>query len=391
MGFFDFLRKKKEEIKETEKEISLVELESQIKDKLNEYSGSSKDIKKSIKESVSLLISELKTGNESVKNIDLKERKENERLKLIVRENLYFYVNYVDKLIKDLEKIREDLETEEYIMQINSVFDNFKKNSNKSFEKSTILVGKELEKMQETIRNFFQKLNGVISENRDIFEKTRILNRTEAIRADLIENRKICLELKKGIERLESENKKLSVDKIEFEKEFDKFKTSEEYSQFLEETKKREKEKEDLEKEIFKLKERINLKGLLKYFHSDSKKSKIILGYIENFIAGLGKDADMTLAKMVNEVFKSDIKKELEQIKEANEKLREENWEKKAGRKIEVFESEIRKTEFDISRIKEEAESERKKLIKFEERENYLLDEISKKASEILGKVKVKF
>ena len=124
MSFLDFFKKRKKE-KKLEK-IQLKDLETWILNKKEDVKNKKNVVSNLIKEKIIQLIQELGEEIETLEKIDLRERKVEEKTKLIVRENLNNYIKYLRELqtnLKNLENERFDY----LIEKINSIFFNFNK------------------------------------------------------------------------------------------------------------------------------------------------------------------------------------------------------------------------------------------------------------------------
>ena len=167
MGIFDFLKSKKEEPKKVK--LRFNKLEGWLYEKIKMNKEKEHRILISINSIISETILTLNEQRFMLDKIDLKDRKEEERLKRIVVENISFYSSHLDKLIFNLKNLKKE-SLEEMLEHLNKIFLDFKQKSNTSFEKSTILVGKELGDIKETITKFSNELNDVLTEDKETLE-----------------------------------------------------------------------------------------------------------------------------------------------------------------------------------------------------------------------------
>lgn len=280
MGFWDFFRKNKDKEEIKVERISIAELKPWLLAKKRRIEKQEEDFLKLARRRIYQLIQELEQELAILKKINVDEKKAEEKLKLIVKENLNNYIDYLERLVSRLREINKE---KEIIEKINSIFSDFKKRSSISFEKATFLIGKELENVKESIGNFFRDLENILKENKDLIDKSKIVYSAEKRIEKLNEIEKI----KSGTEKLINEyNNKINSlkDGIKTkEEEIENIKKSE---RFLAESKKKEeleKKKEELEKEIYKLREIIDFKSLANFFHSFQKEMEVIKMYKENF------------------------------------------------------------------------------------------------------------
>jgi hypothetical protein len=311
MGIFDFLRKKIEELKSEKQEI--IEKEPEIKlelisEKLEEWLVNKKEDNRRkednvIKEIMALvyeLIDELKEENKELGTVDLKNRKEEQRIKNIVLENLANYSSYVNKLVENLEGLEKE-NLQKLVNDINKIFLEFKQKSNPSFEKATFLVGRQLEIVKESIRSFFDKVKYIEEQNKNIFQNSSIISligkkieerkRFDYSKMEIIKEEK---EIEKRILRKETEEKIL-------EENIKKIKNSEEYTEWEKRRQESGLKKREIEKEIFEVKNMINWKNLSKIFHTNEKKMALVKDYECHFSQILEKDEEEKIIELLKE------------------------------------------------------------------------------------------
>ena len=279
MGFFDFFKKKKEQIIEIEK-ISQNEFQDWILNKKIKIEKQEQEFSILMKERISQFTSELEEKISVLHEVNIDEKKDVEKIKLIVKENLRNYIDYLEKLMIKLKEIDDE---KNIIEKINSIFTDFQKKSALSYEKATILVGKEMKDIKESIRKFFEDLEIIIKNNKDIIDESKMIRLIEIENNKLNEFKKIKSEIINNIE--ESNNKISNLEKnINIkEEEIENIKKSD---KFLEENKKKkdlEIKKQELEKDIENLSRIIDFKALTNFYHSFEKEMSIIKEYRENF------------------------------------------------------------------------------------------------------------
>ena len=149
MGIFDFFKRKKIEL-ELEETINFNEIDTWIEKKKQSITKKQQEPKQQIEQLLSDILKELEEGINVLKNLDLTEKKAPERAKLIVKQNLYNFINYLENLIQELEKLTDE-SFETLISKTNSAFEDFEKKSIMSFQKSTFLIGEELGNIRDII------------------------------------------------------------------------------------------------------------------------------------------------------------------------------------------------------------------------------------------------
>lgn len=321
MGIFDFLKKKKQEKGAIEK-ISFKDIGKEIiskKQKIEEYQKEPKD---QIKESLSELLQGLEQGRIVLKNLDLEEKKAPERAKLIVKENLIKFNDYLGKLSSNLKELNpESLEI--LINKINLTFQEFEKRSLKSFQKSTFLVGKELGDIRDNIKRFYRIFNKIIKENEQILRQEKEiliieekLQRFNEIDKNILINEEGIMEIEKTI--------KISEEKIQdLKKEIEEKKKGLEYVNRIKTIQEIEELKIRLVIKLQELKDLIDFKTLTKTYHSIEGKMRLIKEYKENFKETFEKEGFDKLQELVNikEINQDSINKKIKEIREIKDRI----------------------------------------------------------------------
>ena len=279
MGFLDFFKKNKKQIVEVKK-ISQREFQDWLLNKKSTIEKEEQKFLASVRKQISELISELKERISVINKIDMSEIKAEDRIKLIVKENLSNYLNYLDKLILRLGELDNE---KNIIDKINFIFHDFQRKSLMSYEKSTILIGKELAETKESIKKFFRGIGILLKFHQGMINESKIIKLLESQVGEFNEFKKIKSSIIENIG--ECNNKINNLKKIikTNEAEIETLKKSE---RFIEEDKKKqelEKNKQDLDNNIGVLGRMINFKALSNFYHSFEKEMKTIKKYKENF------------------------------------------------------------------------------------------------------------
>jgi len=306
-----------EEKDETIKEIIQIdELPSKLESKINELTA----LKEQLKDEISKRVSDFEVeANEkiiSLENIDISKRKEYDRIKIIVKENLDLYISHLKRTIDNLKDIEKE-ELEEYINKIFSVLNEFNRISSMPFEKATILIGDELSSTRTIVRLFIQDINEIVENNNFIFEKDRLCN---ALSNLLSESKQLAL-LHAEIERKISEiNDTLKNSRIEHEllkRKLSKIKERNDFKIDNQEKLNYRKRLDSLEKDIQFIKRELDLKSLLKKFHHDKIIDQLVRGYTNDFKNALEDDKELKIIDVIN----SNDKKLISQLKEIRNTL----------------------------------------------------------------------
>lgn len=363
--------------------ITLADLDSLIQDELKNLDKRSEDFKSEIKSMISRFSFEITEKIPSLKLINLDKRKEDPRLKGIVMENLFIYISYLEKLIDDLAKI-DEAKTNEYILEVQSVFNRFNKNSKRIFEKATIFIGKELADVRDIIKKFAKEFNEKIESNKEIPEKKKLIEDLKSILNNLEDAKKIQKQI--GEQLLTTENKiaQLENEKQLTEKDYEDYKKSKEYGEFLEEQEKIKQENKIANESAVKLKQEIDLKFLSKHFHEDAKKSRLIKEYSENFINSLKNDNNLEIISILKQANQNIHEEKIREIRKniLEQKIPNEN------KKLREFEDKKGRLEMEIAYEKSKFEHEKDKKQKFEEKQKQILEQIKEKV-EVIWKDRV--
>jgi hypothetical protein len=381
MSFFDFFKRRKQEQVKKE-EISLSELDLFLKKQVDNQERDIDLIRKSIKNNIENLVLELTSKKQSLQEVNLKSRKEDERLKKIVAENINFYINYLERLISDLKNLDKNLTIQEYVSKIQIIFNIFKKNSDKSVEKATILVGKEFEEISEILRIFSRDFNKIIVDNNSIFERIPILERLNNLILEFKNMVKTVNGIEEGIKKLRQDKERILNQKKSIEEEYEKFKKSEKFKRYQETLKEHESEINNLNKRLLNLKGKINLKFLLKHFHNDEKKSILLRDYQERFLETLERDNNLEIIEIIEKGLKVNFSEEIKGLKRDFEKINH-NKEYVEETEKNSFEEKINEKEYKMLEISKQIDEEEKKILRLKEKNKDTVEAIKKELNSI--------
>ena len=385
MGFWDFFRGKDREKEEGRFEkISIEELKSWISNKKKQIEEQRENFLKIIQERISLLIQEFEEEVSVLKNIDVKERKVEEKIKLIVKENLLNYIAYLEKLISELKEIDKEGDITE---KINSLFYNFKKRSSMSFEKATFLIGKELERVIGSINSFFKDLKNTFEENKDLTDQSKIISLIEAEMEKFYRFKKTGLEIEGNINEYSEKIGNLDNNIKIKEEEIEKIRKSE---KFLEESKKKqeiETKKQEIEKDINKLREMLDFKALTNFYHIFEKEMTIIKEYKENFKQAFQKTRGEDILSLLREA-KLLSPEKLNKIQNITEKEREISRIVIEENGTKDLETEIRKMKSEVDTLNSKKLEEEKKYKNLDRSLKETIDSIRKEVSKMNVEIK---
>ncbi|OIO81705.1 hypothetical protein AUJ84_00565 [Candidatus Pacearchaeota archaeon CG1_02_32_132] len=371
MGFLDFFRKRKEKVNEIER-IGYDEIESWNKNKALLIDNEKKVFHESINVRVSELVKKLRDGTRIVEEIDWEKIKAEDRIKLIVRENLDNYMSYLEKLIEDLEGQDEFDEN-----KMREAFLAFEKKAGMSYQKATILIGNELANIQEIIRNFFKEFDKMKKENKKLIDNIIVM---ESLKEKLItvreSDRTIAIVIN-GIENDEKNVERLNKKIEELKKEIILIKESDRYISWKEKKEKLEAHIIKLNMEIRYLRDMIDFKILARIWHENEEEMETINMYKSNFQKGFQKDKSGILKKLIQTLENKDkINKKLEDVFNLEREIRD--YKLEVNPEVEV-EEKIDKMDSDVQILKEKMSKEEKKVDKLATGKEKIIKEIGEK------------
>lgn len=390
MGIFNFFKKRKEntDINFSSEIVQFNELETWLQNKKSELTEKESDLLTQIKDQLNKLTKELEEEIEIIKQINLDNKpKIEERVKLIVKGNIENYTTHLNKLTETLKNLK--LQSTTITDKINSIFSEFEKKSNLSYQKATFLVGEELEKTKKSIFNFFESLKNTLDKNKNLItlSKTRLIINEKLKEINEIEKQKT--ETQKNInllnQKIQDSNNKINT----LKKEIEETKKSQEYIEELKTKQTILNKEQELKKEILQLKTGIDFKSLANIFHTNKKEMNLIKEHKENFYNSFQKSNGNEILELLKDA-KFDTQILSEKIIETNKIQQEiENLEKTFNPKylenIKTKESEITKTKENIENINYENSREKNQYDKF----NKTKQEIIGKIKQELGKISI--
>jgi hypothetical protein len=350
MGIFDFFKKIFSESKKPElirEKTNFSNIEEIIKKKINETNEKEEKVISSIKEKIATFAKELKDKIKIVNEVDVEAKEKNDKIKSAVYEGRKKYVEFLERFIENIETLKET-NLEEIMEDINLAFLRFNENSSKSYERATIRIGKEMGSIKETLKNLSSEIISIFSENKEIVSISKKLS---LIKLKLNEIKDTNEKIEKINEEILGISNKIPEKEIEIKdilENISKIKASSDYLENLEKERLVQLEEKEVEKEIYSLKELIDFKALLNFFHIFEDKMTIVKLYKEDFQKELKNDKGIRLLKLLNES-KLNTEKIEDKINKIQNKIRE----------IEIEKTDIRKDEtqilaLEIEKIKEE-------------------------------------
>ncbi len=388
MGIFDFFKKIFEEEKVGEiksEKVAFSDIKDWIEKKGKENEIKEKEIFSLIDNKINVFIDELKEKINVLKGIDVESKKAEDKFKSITNEGRKKYLEAIEIFIGNLEKLEKD-NLEKFIENINKIFLNFNKSSHMSYERATILIGKEMENIKESIKNFSKDMIKIFDENRNIVDFSVMLslvkiklNKIDEIEYELKKINNTNINLIEKINKKEEENKRI-IEEIE------KIKKSHEYLENLEKENNIKILEEGLEKDILGLKQIVDFKDLSTFFHIFKEEMKIVKAHKEDFQTNFKKDYGESILNLLNEskLNNETISKKIKQIKSKKEEIEKNKREIKKDETQKLY-PETTRIILEIGNLNNEKERGEKR----KEKLNISKDVIIKEIREEMGKVEM--
>ncbi|MFA5174537.1 MAG: hypothetical protein WC438_05130 [Candidatus Pacearchaeota archaeon] len=376
MGIFDFFKKKKPE---ESKVVNFEELSIFLSEKQKEQEQEKQIFSKNIKQLIFELTTNLREDIKTLEEINLDEKKEQERIKLIVQENLGNYIHYIQILIEDLRKL-ELKEPEEIIRNIHIIFNNFDKKSRLSFEKATILIGKELGKIVKDIADFSGEFKS-LTENNSLIINLKIISLIQNKNNELNSINQTDLGIKEELNNIEQKTNEINKKIHDIKEDIEKIRKSKKYQSKLKKEQELESKKQELIKLIYQLKESIDFKILANFYHNNEKEMKIVKQYRDNFQEALQEDKTrlIELIEKANVDMKS-ILKQIEEIETKTNQIRETKIEKD---EIKDLEEQMKSCGMNLIHLANEKERELKRIEKIKKDKEAVVNLIEKELKKL--------
>ena len=374
------MEEKAEEIAPEKLAFSDIEGWAEKKEKENEFKE--KEILDIISEKIERFTKELREKIIILESVDIKSRREKDHIKEIVESSRKNYINSIGDFLEDLNDL--EINSLDVMKKINKIFLDFNKGSYKNYERTTILIGKEMGSMKEILGVFSRELIKTFDDGNEIRENFKRIFSIKSKSDTIIRNDKTLekisetiLLLWENINSKEEENKTLLEDIEEVKMG----------SRYLENLRNREKIKslnEELKSDIFSLKQVIDFKALANFFHINEDQMKILKEHREDFHTNFQKDNGKVIIDFLEES-KLNNKAILERVNLIRTKIEEvENYERKI-KEDETLEigSQIKTVFLEIDNFKIEKVKEEKRGKKLKESKVELVDSLKKDLGEM--------
>lgn len=396
MGIKKFFKKifgeevpeKKEEVKK----ISLSEVDDLLHKKENELREDKIKTIEIVKLEISDAIKELGEKIENLDKVDVDSIKSPEKVKLVVKENLKKYVEDVEKFKVNLLNLSEEKNKNlsDFFSDLDSAFLNFDKKSRINYEKATILVGKEVAQIRETLKKLYKQIKDIFEENKYVISKLDSIHLVSENHRKIKKADNFVSSLKKKENALSEEIKNIEGENEKIFEEIEEFKKSEKYSEILKKKEMVESLKSELDRGIYSLKDMIDFKYLGNIFHVNEKKMEVLKEHKEKFSDCFYKNLCAELIRLIKETNyenKEKIVEKLDELKGKHSKIKE--IEKSIGSDfIKNMSEKIERNKLKVKDIEKEKEKIQKNIDKVVERREEIFNELKNECKKLNFSVK---
>ncbi len=379
MGIFDFFRKivkKKRAEKIVNEKLSFSGIEDWIKNKIKENEFKENEILVIIREKIRRFGKELREKIVILESVDVEAKKEKDDIKGIVNNSRKDYIKSAENFLENLDNL-EMKEFEESMKKINKIFLDFNKSSYKNYERATILIGKEMGSIKESLKVFSTELIKTFDESKGVVD---CVKRTSLVKSKLDMICSIDKTLAKISESIVSLNEKIKNKEEKNKKlleEIEKIKKSPDYLEHLRTQKKIVSLKEELKNDIFRLKQLLDFKALASFFHIFEEQMRIVKDHKEDFQINFEKDNGKAITKLLDEAKLSNdvILENVNLIRTKIEETSNYETEIKEDRTLELY-SQIKRVVMEIDNLKIEKVKEEKRDEKLRINKEELIDSL---------------
>jgi len=303
MGLFDFFKKLIEpEVDEPEVEkekIVFSEVGNWTERKSAEVELREKEIFDLVQEKIRIFAREISEKIDIVEKVDVELKKGDDKIKFIVNGGRKKYIEFVEDFIVKLENLKKE-KLEKFIDNINKVFSDFHKSSHMSYERATILIGKEMADVKEILKVFSKDLIKIFDENKHVVNLSKTVSFIK-LKLNHLDSKEIIGKDNETIISLDKKIKEISDEKDEILVKIEKIKKSEDYIKNLERQKQIKTFGEELEKDLLGLKQFIDFKALADFFHIFEEQMNIVKDHKENFQTSFRKDEGESIVRLLDE------------------------------------------------------------------------------------------
>lgn len=314
MGFFDFLKKKKQETKEIKLEELDNWLDSLSKNTLENINPQITSLKEKITQEKIKLSDNIK----KLATIELKNPNIPERAKHIMEGNRTTYIQKLTNLSKEIKIPEQTDQIITFHTSLTNLLNEFTKATNKSHHILMEFFVEEISNISTNMRNIINLIEKIkkLIENSNL-EKIPILKKQlNQIQEKIKQKQELESKIKKQKQELESKNI------IETENQIKELEQSQKYKTYIELTNKEKTLKQEIIETENKVSNSISLiNPAFKKYERLSSQPKLIRKYLDNPLKSLLEDKELKITEVISKMKQSIIKEELQLKKKKKEKI----------------------------------------------------------------------
>jgi len=381
MGIFDFLKRifSDNEVEKPEKQkMAFSEIKVWIENKEKEIEDREAKIFDIIKSRINILDKELEEKINLLERINIESKKAHDKEKSFTQEGRKKYIEFVELFVKNLNDLKQD-KFDRLISNINHIFLDFNKHSRMSYERATILIGKEMGDTRDKIKSFSNDLIKIFGENKDIADSYKLISAIKIKLKQLEQTEKDINQINESVKDLDNkitekeEQNKVIINEIE------EIKKSPDYREQLKIQEKINLLKQDLEKDIIELRKLIDFKALASFYHIFEDKMEIVKAHNNKFLENFQKDNGQTILHLLDQskLNTENISNKINEIHEKKQEIiKNQNENAKNPDKTQELYSKTTKIILEIADLKNLKTRAQKKLEKSGLSKNSLLTEV---------------
>lgn len=279
--------------------ISFADLAGKIEGRLKEVNVKEKKLKEDIFNKIKEFDVEIQKGIKNLDKVDLSNKKEQEKVKTIVKENMNLYVFYLEKMIKGIKNDEQDVKM--YIHKVYSSLTEFNRISVMPYEKATILVGNEMAALKLMVKNLCENVDRILRGSEKIFGDREIINSIRGKMNEAKQNEENIAEIEKKVVEFNESIKKSEEEQEAVRGKILDVRNGEAYGKDMERKKEHENHLKDLEDEVQSIKQKVDFKLLSRVFHTDKKKMQTINDFSSNFRSSVENSDEIEIIGLIRE------------------------------------------------------------------------------------------
>ena len=276
----------------------IVEIKKILDKKFEDSKSKFHDVKDKMHLEFSPIVEKLERDLEILSDVDISKKKGEDRLKQANETGREEYINNVNRLIDFLE------DKDNGVLEISDKLENFFKVSAKSYARTTILIGKEMESIVNDISNIKKVVDKFGESNKNLSNKERKIKEMLDKYDEKILNERRKSEMMEEIDEIKENSSNNEIRKEEIEKNIDDIKDSGDYlerARLIGDIERKESELKSIKSNVESLiDERIFRKYI--YLEKDSENARVANSYLENSIEGIFKDDKLEILRIFGDI-----------------------------------------------------------------------------------------